>query len=130
MELFNLLVGGGVQGWVVAALLVCFFCAALFKPERIRSPFSFRIASLLLALVIIAPSMVQLFVIGSPNPVAPFKQQLNQDNSTVMYALALPPLLLSLSVILGLDSVMPRGKKVTSNQSSEPTAPPHTGSEN
>jgi len=95
MELFNLLVGGGVQGWVVAALLVWFFCAALFKPERIRGPVSFRIASWLLALAIMAPSMVQLFVIGSANPfaLAPFKQQLNQDNSTAMASNPAAPLL-------------------------------------
>jgi hypothetical protein len=107
MDWFSLMFGGGGRGWVEAALLTCLFWAALVRPERIRSPLEFRIASLLLALAIIAPVMVQLFVIGHPAPGGMRPPGITPDVGVTMYATAVPPLFLTLAVILGLDSVMP-----------------------
>lgn len=129
METLSLLYGGGTQAWAVAALLVCLFWTAVLKPERIRSLAEFRIACLLLALAIIAPTLAQLFVLGSQAVDRPFGPQHSNDFSSTVFASAIGPLLLTFSVILGLDSVIPRGKIATSNQPLQPHATPHAGSE-
>lgn len=117
MEWFNLLFGGG-QVWVEAALLVCLFWAALVKPERIRSLMEFRIASLLLAAAIVAPIMVQLAFVSmnqfgaGTRPLPPFGTVRPPGGGAnvdmTIYGLAVPPLVLTVAVILAVDSVIPR----------------------
>jgi hypothetical protein len=105
MELFNLFFGAS-RGWVEAALLVCLFWTALARPERIRSLTEFRIAGVLLALAIVAPSLIQLCLILAGDGGLRGPPRMGQDFAAVVYLMAIPPVLLALSVILGLDSVI------------------------
>ncbi len=109
MEWFNLLYGSAGRGWIEAALLACLFWTALARPERIRSLAEFRIAALLLGVSIVAPAVIQLFLIGrAPGIGRP--SAAGQEIGAVMYATAIPPLLTMLAVLLGIDSVLPRTK--------------------
>ena len=107
---YNLLFGGAGHGWIEAALVVCLFWAALVRPERIRSLAEFRIAALLLGVSIIAPVLIQLFVIGHRTPEVSRPPAASQELDAVMYTMAIPPLLTMLVVVLGIDSVMSRTK--------------------
>jgi hypothetical protein len=89
---------------------VCLFWAALTRPERIRSLMEFRLAALILGVSIVAPVLVQLFVIGRPVAAGGRPPVANQAVELSMYAMAIPPVLTMLAVILGIDSVMPRPK--------------------
>jgi hypothetical protein len=116
MDFLNLLFGGGNRAYIEAALLVCFFWAALARPERIRSLTEFRLAYVFLGLSIITPTLLQLFVIGKDagNPgignMKPRGFGMDPEPSTTMYLMGIPPLFTTLAVILGIDSVMPTAK--------------------
>ena len=78
------------RGWVEAARLIGLFWAALAHPGRISSLSKFRLAALCLAVSLVVPALFLVFPIG---PVT---------------ALAIPPVLTMLAVILAVGSVMPR----------------------
>jgi hypothetical protein len=119
-ELFNLLFGGQ-RGWVEAAFLVCLFWAALGHPDRIRSPITFRIAVLLFAVSLIAPTIVNLYLAGiGQSPLSPQGRPRGQDTMAGVYAIYLSaagPALFMLSFLLAIDSVIPRGKRAPRDES-------------
>jgi len=106
MGWLSMLFGGAGGGWVEAALLIGLFWAALAHPDRIRSVTEFRIATLLLGVSMVVPVMIQLFLVGNPLG-GPRQPGVGQDAGAAMYAMAIPPLLSMLAVILGVDSVTP-----------------------
>lgn len=111
MDWLNLLFGGAGRGWIEAALLVCLFWAALARPERIRSVLEFRLATLLLGIAIVAPVLIQIFVIAQRTPMGGRSPAGTQETETAMYASVVPPVITMLAVILGIDSVMPRSRQ-------------------
>ena len=110
MDFWNLLFGGRAGSWTHVALLACLFRAALGQPERIRSVAGFRIACLYFALALIAPTLVNLYVLGN-RPVAQLGRPLNQDPGAGIYLSVISPVLFMISFMLAIDSVMPRRKK-------------------
>jgi hypothetical protein len=111
MDWLNLLFGGAGRGWIESALLVCLFWAALARPERIRSLLEFRLAALLLGVAIVAPVLIQVWLIGQRPPLVGRSPAGAQGPDTAMYALVVPPVLTMLAVLLGVDSVMPRSRQ-------------------
>ena len=118
MEWLSLMFGGAGRGWLEAALLIGLFWAALAHPDRIRSVTAFRLSGLLLGLAIVAPVLIQVFLIGH-RPGGIGRPAAGTDGlEMAMYASAVPPVLTMLAVVLGLDSIMPRGRRADA----EPTA--------
>ncbi len=107
MEWLGMMFGGAGRGLVEAALLIGLFWAALAHPDRIRSVAEFRLATLLLGASLVVPVMVQLLLAGNAMG-APRPARAGQDVGLAAYAMAIPPVLSMLAVILGLDSVTPR----------------------
>ena len=115
MDFLSLLLGGQMRSWLEAALLVCLFVVAVFRPERIRSMAEFRLACFVFALTVIAPTGVNLFLTSTKL----FSQQgprfggggfptSTQDPGIWMYAAAIPAILLTVSFLLAIDAVIPR----------------------
>lgn len=107
MEWFSMMFGGAGRGWIEAALLLGLFWAALAHPEQIRSVLQFRIATLLLALSMVVPAIVQAFVLGRVRD-ASRQFDVSADSTAGMYAVALAPMLSMLAVLFGVGSVTPR----------------------
>lgn len=107
MDWLSMLVGGTGRGWVEAVLLLGLFWAALAHPERIRSLFQLRLAVICLGLALIAPAMIQIFLIGQRPGGAP-RPSVGGTNEMVMYVSAVPSLLIMVAVLLGVGSVTPR----------------------
>ncbi|WP_169974461.1 hypothetical protein [Tautonia rosea] len=106
MEWLSMMFGGG-RGFVDSALLIGLFWAALVHPDRIRSLYSFRVATILLAVSVVVPLLTQLAWLqgtirggGAPG----------QGTGLTMVAQAVHPLVLMLAVLIGLDSVTPRSR--------------------
>lgn len=108
MEWFSLLFGGSGRGWVEAALLIGLFWAALAHPGRIRSRLMFRLAALCLGASLVAPALIQVFLIGSRSPFAGRPGAGSEGLEVAMYASTVPPMLTMLAIILGVNSVLPR----------------------
>lgn len=106
MEFLNLMLGGAGRGFVEAALLIGLFWAALGHPERIRSFGGFRTATILLGISMVLPVIIQLYV-STGNVRNQFGGRAQADPGLVIYAMALPPLLTMLAVIIGVGSVTP-----------------------
>lgn len=106
MDYWSLMVGGGGQGWLNAALLIGLFWAALGHPDRIRSIKAFRIATVLLGVSMVTPVISQAVMMvnqaGGPST------GLSSEWGTAMFATAVSPVLTMLAVIVGVDSVTPR----------------------
>jgi hypothetical protein len=103
MDYLSMMFSGGGRGWLDSALLIGLFWAALAHPDRIQSVRGFRIATILLGVSIVAPVIIQLFLVSIPDPgtergAAP----------AAIFAGALSPILTMLAVIIGVDSVTPR----------------------
>jgi hypothetical protein len=111
MDWLSLMFGGAGRGWIEAALLVCLFWTALVRPERIRSLFEFRLAALLLGVAVVAPVLIQLFVIGHRTPGSGRNPVGAEGLETAMYASAVPPVITMLAILLGIDSIMPRSRQ-------------------
>jgi hypothetical protein len=94
--------------WPQSVLILCFFYAAIGRPERIRSLIEFRIAGLFLAAAVMAPTLLQVFIALLQPGFGGFRA-FGQEMMP-MLAVLVPPFLLMMSVILGLDSVIPRGR--------------------
>ena len=104
MDFLSMMFGGGGQGWLDAALLIGIFWAALGHPERIRNLIEFRTASILLAISIVIPVLVQLYLLRSQSS----SLMPRSDPGMVMYAMAISPILKMIAIILAVDSVTPR----------------------
>jgi multisubunit Na+/H+ antiporter MnhC subunit len=112
MDWLSLMLGGTGRGWLEAALLLGLFWAALVQPERIKSILMFRLSGLFLGLAVIAPTLIQVFLIGQRQPgVRPVN---GEGMELAMYASAIPPVLTMLAIVIGLDSVMPRKQSKSS----------------
>ena len=124
MELLNMMFGGSGRSWIEAALLIGLFWAALIHPERIRSLFRFRLATLLLGISVISPFFVQIFLFatmdGGASPrSAPRQPGLAQESTMRILCMAIPPFLLMLAILLGVDSVTPRSR----DKNTDPSPP-------
>jgi hypothetical protein len=93
-----------VQGPVAAALIIGLFWAALAHPERIRSPIEFRLSALCLAASVVATVLIPLALLF----LLPRDNSRSNRGSLGEWQLlcAIPPVLMMLAVLLGIDSVM------------------------
>lgn len=106
MEYLSLMFGG--SGMFEAALVICFFWAALAHPDRIQKIRRFRLAALLLGTAMVAPVLLQLFlgvVSYSPKVIGG-----RSGNELMMLPMAIGPILKMLALLLGLDSVTSSAK--------------------
>ena len=95
------LFSGGAYGLLDAALVIGFFWVALAQPNRINRPVLFRVATILLAISIVAPVMIAMlppFLGGRPAATTEY----------LVYFLSIPPLLKMLAFLLVLGSITPR----------------------
>ena len=105
MEMWNLL-SAQARSWLDPAFLVCLFWVALIKPERIRSLLAFRLACVLFAVSVIAPTLVNLYLFGD-RPVRQPNRLGAQDPGAGLYLSVISPLLFMISFILAMDTVIP-----------------------
>jgi hypothetical protein len=92
-----------------AAFLACLFWVALRGPERIRSLTQFRIAYLLFATTLIAPSLINIYIlVDNPNRigrnVAGRPELVSEEG---LYLHLVTPILLMLSFLMAIDSITP-----------------------
>jgi hypothetical protein len=102
------LTGYYLQGPIAAALVIGLFWAALAHPERIRSPIEFRLSALCLAVSVVGNVLTPLAILF----LLPDDGRANRRErlGEWMYLGAVPPVLMMLAVLLGLDSVMAKRK--------------------
>jgi len=98
-------------GWIEATLLVCLFWAALARPERIRSPFKFRLAGMLLATAIGAHAVIQIIVFGYWMPRIIRGANHHDDLPFMLVASTFPSIISMLAVFLGIGSVLPQPQR-------------------
>ena len=125
MDFFSLLFGGVSGNLVVveAALIICLFWAALVRPERIGSVAAFRLAMVLLAVAILAPSVIQVTLVAYSAPIDKRLLTADKQNGAVLYALVIPPAILMLAVLAAIESIAPRPRRKQSS-GSPPAATP------
>lgn len=100
---------GAWHAWMPQTMLIAsFFYAALVKPERIRNVLEFRIAGLFLGAALISPTLLQIFATVIQPGFSGMGGRMFGDQFFQMVIFAIPPFLLMMSVIIGLDSVTPR----------------------
>ncbi|MFM7150239.1 MAG: hypothetical protein ACKO23_10395 [Gemmataceae bacterium] len=121
MEMLNMMFGGSGRNWIEAALLLGLFWAALSHPERIRSLVKFRLSTLLLGISVISPIFVQLFLFarmdtGVSQGIAR-QPGLAQESMVRILSMAIPPGLLMVAILLGVDSITPRARPKNTDQS-------------
>jgi hypothetical protein len=103
MESMNAPVG---LSCVEAALLIGLFWAALAHPERIRHVAKFRLSLLCLCVALVAPALTVIFLFTNPIDTIPGRNLSGVYQIAGLYLHAIPPVLISLAVLLGVGSVL------------------------
>ena len=102
------LFGGMTQVWLNVAFIVCIFGVLAWKPERIVNLSSFRVACLLFALSILAPSF-GVFVLDSATDVggARGRSPFGEITTTMKIVNLLPPLFFACAFLAAISSLLP-----------------------
>jgi hypothetical protein len=106
MDWLSLMFGTAGKGWIDGAFVLGLFWAALSQPCRIRNLGEFRIAVVFFGLSLVLPVSIQLAMIG--NTPAAGRPLGAGPTSLAIYAMAIPPFLMMVAVILAIDSIIPR----------------------
>lgn len=107
MQYLGLMFGG--SGMFEAALVICFFWAALAHPDRIQKIRRFRLAALLLVTAMVAPVLLQLFL-KFVSYYIPEVFGARSDELMMVLTLAIGTILKMLALLLGLDSMTSSAK--------------------
>jgi hypothetical protein len=99
------------NGWLTAVLLTGLLLALLFKPERVYSWALMRLSCWLLAVSIVTPPILNVYMtITSGSGVSFRPPSVGMSDYMVMTCIyALTPILLGVSVICGLLAMIPAG---------------------
>lgn len=102
---------------VTAAVVLGLFWAAAARPSRIRKPVAFHLSAILTGLSFVANLVVPLaLIVNTPED----DRGRSQGPRSVLYFLAIPPVLVMFAIYLGVVSVMAR----RDGQEAEPGAAP------
>lgn len=123
LMLWKQLLGGG-QDWVPTVLLGCLFLVVLWRPDRIRSLALFRVAAVLLALSVMAPSVlnVLLGLVGDGPSLRSYRSGSGGTGVLPLLGSASGTVLLGLSILFALLSLGP-GQTSERPEPRDPTTP-------
>lgn len=102
------LLGASSWYWTPMALLVCLFLVLILRPERIHRLGRFKAACLLLALAIVAPSVLSFLAFAAMIP-----RVASLSGTTDLWLViqgmngSLGPILVGVGTFLGLTALMP-----------------------
>ncbi|AWM41983.1 hypothetical protein GobsT_68840 [Gemmata obscuriglobus] len=94
------------HGPVAGALIIGMFWAAMGSPERVRNRSEFRLAVLCLGAAVLSSVVVPLVVLALRLP-RPDRGIGDGGALWIISLLAIPSILTTLAILLGIDSVMP-----------------------
>jgi len=108
MNFLNQLFGGMTQIWLNVAFIVCVFGVVMFKPERIHNLSLFRIACLLFALSIIAPSLGMFLLSTATETVGSARRNpFGEITLSIKIVNLLAPLLFAGAFLAAISSLVP-----------------------
>ncbi len=117
MNLLAQLFGGMTQIWVNVAFLVCVFGLLMYRPERIVNVALLRIACLLFAVSLIAPSLaIFLLSAGEETGSSMRSNPFGEITWSMKIVNLLPPVLFAGAFLAAVSSIMP-------TSAAKPTAP-------